>query len=135
MSATSKAIEEESTDDSVRIVYRGEQQNNDDATVKHISDTTGLSRIVTRILVQRGIVTKEEALEFIAPTLKNHLPNPNLIKGMDDAASMIAGAVAAGSKITIYSDFDVDGISSASQLLSFLESMKARVNFYIPDPT
>ncbi|MFN7662586.1 MAG: single-stranded-DNA-specific exonuclease RecJ [Alphaproteobacteria bacterium] len=70
---------------------------------------------------------------FLAPKLRDLLPNPFLLKDMEAATSRIKQAIEKKEKITIFGDYDVDGATSTSLLVSYLTFLGAYVNFYIPD--
>ena len=55
------------------------------------------------------------------------------MKGAVDAADLLLDAIEAGKQITIYSDFDVDGLTSAAQLYLYLRALGATVNHYTPN--
>lgn len=91
-----------------------------------------LSPLMAQILVARGITDDVSARRFLSPSLKDGLADPHQIKNMRAGAELIVDAVQHGLQITVYSDFDVDGITSGTQLLLYLRSLGARVNSYIP---
>ena len=79
-----------------------------------------------RILLQRGITSVEELA-------CNSLPDPFLMKDMDKAAEVISDALEQDKKITIFGDYDCDGVCAAAILYSYLEAQGADVDYYIPD--
>ncbi len=93
----------------------------------------GLSAIAARVLIARGIVAVEQARAFLNPSLRDHIPSPSAIKNIDAAAAMILDSIQSGEEITIYTDFDVDGVSSGSQLFLYLRALGARVSTYTPN--
>lgn len=86
---------------------------------------------VAQILVARGHATAEAASAFLADRLAD-LPDPKRMKGMEAAVERIAQAIAAKEKITLYGDYDVDGVCSTALLSLFLEEVGAQVATYIP---
>jgi single-stranded-DNA-specific exonuclease len=68
-----------------------------------------------------------------APTLRDWLPDPAIFRDMEAAASRLAGAVAAGERIVVFGDYDVDGATSAAVLIRYLRQVGATVGHYIPD--
>ena len=88
--------------------------------------------IVARVLAGRGVGV-DDAPGFLAPTLRTLTPDPSVLTDMDKAAGRIADAVAAGEKIAIFGDYDVDGASSAALLARFLRHQGADPAIYIPD--
>ena len=88
--------------------------------------------IVGRILAGRG-VAESEAERFLAPTLRDALPDPLSFKGMEEAAARIVQAIKNGETIAIFGDYDVDGATSSALLKRFLEAVGGKVRVYIPD--
>ncbi len=85
-----------------------------------------------RILAARG-VTPEEAPAFLAPALRDLLPDPLTLKDMAPAAARLIRAVTARERIAIFADYDVDGGSSAALLIVWLRAMGCGATLYIPD--
>jgi single-stranded-DNA-specific exonuclease len=81
--------------------------------------------LVARLLWNRGIRDGEAAAAFLRPTLARGLRPPLLLKDMARAATRLADAVAAGERIAVYGDYDVDGITGAAQLVLFLREIGA----------
>jgi len=92
-----------------------------------------VSTVLARILVARGVDSVEKAQAFLFPSLRDHLPDPQGIKNIATAAEMMLEAIEAGQQITIYSDFDVDGLSSGAQLDLYLSALGGIVNRYTPN--
>jgi len=101
-------------------------------TVKMLLQTElNISKITAGLLVNRGITSVEEARAYLHPTL-DQLNDPFDLSGMDRAVKRVRSAVASGEKITIYGDYDADGITSSSVLSLYLKSLGADVDVYIP---
>lgn len=103
-----------------------------EAPAGKISKKLGIPPLVARLLVNRGIRTVEEAETFLSPSLSD-LPSPFLMKGMDEAVERLKKAVYEKEKITVYGDFDVDGVTGTSLLWSFLSALGCDVEYYIPN--
>ena len=88
--------------------------------------------IVGRVLAARG-VRAEDAAAYLEPTLRRLLPDPRHLRDMDAAVDRLAGALAAGEKIAIFGDYDVDGATSAALLSRFFAAAGTPVTLYIPD--
>ncbi len=86
---------------------------------------------LSSILRTRGIDTPEKAERFLHPSLEQ-LHDPFLMPGMEKAVGIIRQAIAAGEKMLIYGDYDVDGVCATSILMETLGEMGARVDFRIP---
>ncbi|GIT85937.1 single-stranded-DNA-specific exonuclease RecJ [Roseobacter sp. OBYS 0001] len=87
---------------------------------------------VCQVLARRG-VQAEDAQSFLAPALRDLMPDPRSLKDMTKAATRFLDAVRKREKIAIFADYDVDGGSSAALLLSWLRQMGREATLYIPD--
>ena len=85
-----------------------------------------------RTLVQRGVDPAETA-RFLAPQLRDLLPDPLSLRDMAKAADRLLHAVASGQQIAVFGDYDVDGGASAALLMTWLRAMGRRATLYIPD--
>ena len=91
-----------------------------------------ISPVLARLLALRGIGIAEAA-DYLAPRLKNLLPDPLVLKDMEKAVARVAAALAAGERIAVFGDYDVDGSTSAALLSDFLNHLGAGPRIYIPD--
>lgn len=87
--------------------------------------------LVAQLLIKRGITDPREGKRFLSPSLK-HLHDPFLMKDMDKATDRVLKALHDGEKITVYGDYDVDGITACALLVDFLCSLGAQASYYIP---
>lgn len=87
--------------------------------------------LVARVLVARGQETADKARAFLADRLAD-LPDPLLLRGMPEAIARLARALRSNEKITLYGDYDVDGVCSTTLLKLFLEELGASVAAYLP---
>lgn len=93
---------------------------------------TGLPAPLCRILISRG-VGAQDAQDFLAPTLRDLLPDPHVLKDMDTATKRFLSAVAKNERIAVFADYDVDGGTSAALLISWLRDMGRTATLYVPD--
>ncbi len=93
---------------------------------------TGLPMAVCQVLARRG-VPAEEAEAFLAPALRDLLPDPRSLRDMETAATRFLRAVKDRQRIAVFADYDVDGGSSAALLLVWLREMGHRATLYVPD--
>lgn len=100
--------------------------------VLEISRTFKVSPLTAIILYNRGIRDDEEIRKFLSRGL-SELHDPFLMKDMDKAVERIFTAGKNHEKITIYGDYDVDGITSIAILYKQLKKMGIEVGFYVPD--
>jgi len=134
MATQSEALPPDTASESVatRVLLRNSLAQAVEGDAKLLASLSGISEVSARILLARGIVEAKQVADFLSPNLRNQLPNPATIKNIGAAASLILDFVESGELITIYNDFDVDGISSAAQLLIFLRALGAKVDVYTP---
>ena len=78
-----------------------------------LANELSISPVLAKLLVQRGIVTFDDARSFFRPDL-NDLHDPFLMKDMDKAVERLTKAMQRNEKILIYGDYDVDGTTSVS---------------------
>ncbi len=104
----------------------------DERLANGIAQRFELPEIVARLLAIRG-VGFDEVEGFLEPSLKNHLPNPSVLKDMDKAADRIAKAIINQEKVAIFGDYDVDGATSSALLKRFFKMVGLDVIIYIPD--
>lgn len=91
-----------------------------------------LPEMIARMLVSRG-VAEGDVDAFLAPTLREHFPDPFKLAGMEAMAGDLATWIAEGKKIAIFGDFDVDGATSSAVLYRFLKACGVEAPIYIPD--
>jgi len=103
-----------------------------DRLAEGMAQQTRLSLPLCRILSSRGI-TAEAAPGYLAPALRDLLPDPMSLKDMGPAADRLLRAVARRERIAIFADYDVDGGSSAALLLTWLRAFDLTATLYIPD--
>ena len=104
----------------------------DDALVTELEQVKSLDNLTARLLAGRGI-TPEISEEFLDPSLRGSMPDPSSMQDMDKAAALIMDAVQAKQKITVFADYDVDGGSSAAQLIRWGRSFGVEIGLYVPD--
>jgi single-stranded-DNA-specific exonuclease len=106
-----------------------------DPTAKNqLGAQLAISPILAQILINRGILTHESALEYFDPQLdRQH--DPFLMKDMDRAVDRILHAIENGERILIYGDYDVDGTTAVALMYTFFRDklQYPDIAFYIPD--
>ena len=104
----------------------------DERAALTISQQYALPDILGRVLAARGVdTTGVEA--YLAPKLRDLLPDPSHLIDMDKAVERIVAAINAGEKIGVFADYDVDGASSAALLVKFFAAIGREVMVYVPD--
>ena len=81
------------------------------------------------LLIRRGIFSLKAAEEFFGC---RSLSDPLLMSDMGKAAEVIGKALETGKRITVFGDYDCDGVTSTVILYSYLEAQGADVSYYIP---
>ncbi len=105
----------------------------DEQVVARLQQELGISAILCRILVERGVKTYQDAHEFFRPKLES-LHEPFLMKDMDLAVDRIMSAMVQRERILVYGDYDVDGTTAVGCMYRFLCKIyeKDLLDFYIP---
>lgn len=97
-----------------------------------MAQTTHLPLALCHTLVSRG-VAPQDAAGFLAPQLRDLLPDPLSLRDMGAAAARFLQALHQRQRIAVFADYDVDGGASAALLIIWLRAMGARATLYIPD--
>ncbi len=92
----------------------------------------GLSEPLARALAARG-VCEQTAPDYLNPTLKALFPDPSSFADMDRAAEVLVDALERRRPAYVFADYDVDGASSAAQLVRWFRAMGAELPIYVPD--
>ena len=92
----------------------------------------GGSRVLAVLLSNRGIDTSEKISGFLNP-LKVKLSSPDVFLDMQKSVDRIKSAIENKEHITVYGDFDADGVTSTALLYLTLKEIGADVDFYLPD--
>lgn len=91
-----------------------------------------LNPVILQILFNRGIRTAEDIQDFLQPKYPDGLTSPFAFNQMEEAVALIIRHIKAGNLITIYGDYDADGVTSTGLLFGILKLFKAKVDIYIP---
>lgn len=94
--------------------------------------SSNIPPVISLLLSQRGYGTPAAQEEFLHPAYEQ-LADPFLYRQMRRAVDRIRTAIAKGEQITVYGDYDVDGITAAVILVEALQSVGAKVDWYIPE--
>ncbi len=92
----------------------------------------GIAPVVARVLAARGVCDPTEASRFLSPSLTRDWADPLDIPGMRQAADRVEQALRNHERITIYGDFDVDGMSATCLLTLALRRLGGMVHPFIP---
>lgn len=113
------------------------KDNGDEGEIISLAAALNVDVVLSRLLVQRGIRTYEEARLFFRPD-ERHLHDPFLMADMEKAVLRIEKAIQSGEKILVYGDYDVDGTTAVSVVYGFFkgqyfDSYPDNLEYYIPD--
>jgi single-stranded-DNA-specific exonuclease len=97
-----------------------------------LAEELSISNVLSKLLVQRDILTYEDARSFFRPDL-NDLHDPFLMADMDTAVNRLTKSMQNNEKILVYGDYDVDGTTSVALVYKFLKQFYSNIDFYIPD--
>jgi single-stranded-DNA-specific exonuclease len=102
-----------------------------DEAARVVAGELGLHPVAARVLAARGHGTPEAAQKFLSDALTD-LPDPFLMKGLPAAVERLARAVRNQDAVTLYGDYDVDGVTSTALLSTVLGQLGLTVRTYIP---
>jgi single-stranded-DNA-specific exonuclease len=97
-----------------------------------ISQKSGMSDIVARVVAGRG-VTLEAASGFLDPSIRDLMPDPSTLNGLDAAVERLVKAVSLRETVALFGDYDVDGACSVALMQRFLGALGVPTLPYIPD--
>ena len=104
----------------------------DEEKVEQLQKEYNISKLLATILANKNITEPETVKLFLEPT-RNDFHDPFLITDMEKSVDRILKAIDNKENITIYGDYDVDGITSITVLKSFLRDIGVEVDSYIPN--
>ncbi|MCL2576090.1 MAG: single-stranded-DNA-specific exonuclease RecJ [Defluviitaleaceae bacterium] len=102
-----------------------------DANIDLMTKTLGVSPILCEILANRGLRSKNTAVQFLNP-LRDYLLALDNMAGVTDAVDIIRDGVDNGKRFCIFGDYDVDGVSGTVILHKGLAGLGADITHYIP---
>ncbi len=103
----------------------------DPLIVDRLTREAGVSAIVARLLVGRGIATAEDAHRFLNPSLEQ-LISPFRMMGMKTALERLRAAITRQEQVLIYGDYDVDGTTAVVILKTAIELCGGRATYHVP---
>jgi single-stranded-DNA-specific exonuclease len=112
-----------------RPVPRLEVPPYDVAAAGRLERELGVSRVLAQILARRGLVAPAEAGAFLEAA-ESHAPER--FGGLEDALASIGRHLAAGARITVHGDYDVDGVCATALMVRALRSLGANVGWFLP---
>ncbi|CAG9619461.1 single-stranded-DNA-specific exonuclease RecJ [Sutcliffiella rhizosphaerae] len=100
--------------------------------VQYLAESLNIAPLIASLLVNRGMDTLETAKEFLY-THELDFHDPFLMDDMDKLVERVNQAIQTEEKILVYGDYDADGVSSTTVLVTALREIGAKVEFYIPN--
>ncbi|MDQ7793093.1 MAG: single-stranded-DNA-specific exonuclease RecJ [bacterium] len=104
----------------------------DPEAVGRLRAELGIGRVLATVLAGRGLQDPVEAHRFLHAGLED-LHDPLAMAGMSAAVERIARAARSRERVTVYGDYDVDGLAALTMLVECLGRLGADVDFYVPD--
>lgn len=104
----------------------------DNSLIDEIVNNFGISKIIALFLVSRGKINSADVKSFLYSSIED-VPHASLLKDCNKAVNRIKQAIENKEKILIVGDYDVDGITSTSMLMTCLPLLGANVNFFLPN--
>ncbi|MEM9600408.1 MAG: single-stranded-DNA-specific exonuclease RecJ [Pseudomonadota bacterium] len=104
----------------------------DEASITALQQQAGLDHIQAKLLAGRNI-SPQDAAGYLHPTLKTDMPDPSSLRDMDRAVLIILDAIESGQRIVLFSDYDVDGGTSAAQMIRWGRSIGYEFDLHVPD--
>ena len=102
-----------------------------DDRAEELARSLKIAPLVAQVLINRGITEAQTGSVFMQPKL-TELIRPDRMPGIEPAVTRLRDAIEKKQRITIYGDYDVDGITGVSILWQLLTLLGAEVDYYIP---
>lgn len=115
-----------------KVCWRFKNSSVEPDKINEVAKKYSISSIMATVLLNRGLEEEKEIVEYIKKSLSS-VHNPDLLPDMQLAADRIVRAIDNGEKITVYGDYDADGVTSTAVLYGFLCENGANADYYIPD--
>ncbi|BAP85848.1 single-stranded-DNA-specific exonuclease RecJ [Paucilactobacillus hokkaidonensis JCM 18461] len=113
--------------------YQWQLADTDDSKLAtQLAQEFDLAPVVAQILISRGYDSSEQVDRFLHPKLED-ANDPFLLHDMKKAVERIQTAVESGDLITVYGDYDADGITSTAVMYEALLTVGANANYYVPN--
>ncbi len=103
----------------------------EDKAIDLIANELGISGVTAEIIYNRGYKTGDRARAFLTSSLEG-MHDPYLMQDMDKAVDRVLEAIEKREKITVYGDYDVDGVTAVTLIYLYLRSLGADIDYYIP---
>jgi single-stranded-DNA-specific exonuclease len=95
-----------------------------------LAHALGVSAVTAAVLARRGHLDPDDARRFLEGEQAPH--DPFLLGDMEAACKRLRAAVAAGERICVHGDYDVDGIAATALAVLLLRELGADVDWHLP---
>ncbi|MGH2398531.1 MAG: single-stranded-DNA-specific exonuclease RecJ [bacterium] len=103
----------------------------DPASSRRLAEELGVTPVTAQVLLNRGYLTPHDARRFLDAPL-DALSDPESIVDIPKAVSRLSRAIAGKELITIYGDYDADGVTATSILMRGLGALGGQVEWFVP---
>ncbi len=107
-------------------------RKHDADAVNRLASALSVKPLIAALLIARGHDTEERAKKFLNPS-PEHLHEPYLLQGMNEAVARIQKAIDSGERIMIWGDYDVDGTTGTVLLRKMLSLLGSDSTFHVPN--
>lgn len=97
-----------------------------------LASELGVTPLLAQCLLNRGVIDAHKAALYLHPRLKA-LSDPFHLPNMERAVERLWRAIRAGESMVLFGDYDVDGVTSTTLLMTVLGDLGARVSYYLPN--
>ena len=104
----------------------------DERIAELISQKYDLDYLSAKLFSIRNI-NVDEIHEYINPSLKDHTPDPSILKDMNIAIERVVDGIRKKEKIAVFGDYDVDGSTSCSILVNYFKKINTDIVYHIPN--
>ncbi len=103
-------------------------------SISEIAHANNVPKFMAATLITRNLTDRDSIARFMRCEATS-FHNPYLLKGMDEAVERIDQAIEDGEKITVFGDYDADGVTAAYIIYTYLKDKTNNIDYYIPDRT
>lgn len=107
-------------------------QNITEGKIKQLSEELDASELFIKVCLQKGLTSVKDIQHFITVD-ETWFHDPLLMYDMEKGITRIAEALENNEKITVYGDYDADGMTSTALLMEALDSLGANVDYFLPN--
>jgi len=97
-----------------------------------IAQSNALSPLIAQVLARQN-VAPQDVPDYLAPSIRDLMPDPMSLRDMGPAAERIDASVERGERVAIFADYDVDGGASAALLMDWMRQLGREPTLYVPD--